>query len=82
MEIIRIIDEPVPFAGDEIQRGINYNSHNFVSWDPEDCPRCMNCDSKPWHKAAYYPCGVSVPRQERKVLADGSEIITILGCEA
>lgn len=82
MEVIGTIEEPVPFAGDEIQRAINYDSHRFESWDPEDCPRCVRCDVKPWYRSADYPCGAEVPRQERTIFADGSEIIKILSCEA
>lgn len=82
MEVIYTIEEPIPFAGDEIQRAANWASHHFASWDPEDCPRCISCDVKPWYVSADYFCGAEIPRRERSVCADGSEIITILGCEA
>lgn len=55
------INEPVPFSGSAEQAIENYNSHVWCMLDEYEC-RCMACDSKPWHKAAFYPCGVEPPR--------------------
>lgn len=60
------INRPVAFKGSEAQKRINYSTHVFVpeSMDP-DCfdYRCAGCDCKPWHAAAYYPCGTEPPRE-------------------
>ena len=50
---------PVPFSGTQEEKDANYGTHYFGGIDS----RCFMCDSKPWHKAADYPCGESVPRQ-------------------
>lgn len=51
---------PVAFSGTEEERQSNRESHNF-SYDCEEV-RCFNCDSRPSHTAADYPCGTKVPR--------------------
>lgn len=57
---------PVPFPGTAEERQANRNTHYFVmSGDPE-APEivCINCDTKPGHEAANYPCGEDPPRME------------------
>lgn len=60
-----IINVPVPFGGTPEEAEANYRTHNFQSWgfgnDFGDT-RCTKCDSKPWHKAADYPCGTEPQR--------------------
>lgn len=60
---------PVPFKGTTTEASANYATHFFMAeGDPEDGnSRCMDCDCKPWHQAALYPCGTTVPRQEVRV---------------
>jgi len=60
-----IINRPIPFNGTEEERRANRLSH-FFSGEPGD-ERCMDCDSRPSHEAANYPCGVSVPRETIEV---------------
>lgn len=58
-----VIDRPVRFSGSEEQRRANYDSHYWIVEDPEEPLRCADCDSKAWHAAASYPCGVEPPRE-------------------
>jgi len=53
---------PKPFDGTDEQARANFSSHHWIEWAEFEVA-CMECDSKPWHKAAYYPCGTHVPRQ-------------------
>jgi len=55
-----MVNLPKPFEGTEEERKANFRSHRFGGEDG----RCFECDSKPWHEAAYYPCGARVPRIE------------------
>jgi hypothetical protein len=59
------INRPIPFSGSEAEKRANYASHMFITWDEET--HCSNCDCKPWHKAAYYPCGTNPPRETVEV---------------
>lgn len=47
---------PTPFDGTPEQIAANRRTHYFAG------ERCMDCDCKPWHTAADYPCGAPVPR--------------------
>jgi hypothetical protein len=59
-----IVNEPVPFDGTEEEKRANFLTHQWWQ-DPHDWNEyCDNCGSKSWHKAAYYPCGTSVPRRD------------------
>ncbi len=56
---------PVPFEGADDQRTANRATHMFIDhWFGEDSveTRCSNCDCRPSHIAADYPCGAEVPR--------------------
>jgi len=53
-----MMNVPVPFPGTEVEKIINYRTHYFGGEDG----RCFDCDSKPWHVAADYPCGEEPPR--------------------
>jgi hypothetical protein len=53
------VDMPKPFDGTEQEAKANFSSHHFVN---NDDPSCLNCDCKPWHITASYPCGVEPPR--------------------
>lgn len=56
------VDAPVPFAGSHKMAKDNFDTHIWQQVD--ECEvRCFHCDSKPWHAAAFYPCGAEVPRQ-------------------
>lgn len=57
------INEPVPFEGTEEQKSANFKTHHFVDCCGDYEYRCSQCDCKPWHKAASYPCGVEPPRR-------------------
>lgn len=50
---------PVPFAGTEEEKAANHRSHQWGGIDG----RCFECDAKPWHEAAFYPCGTTPPRE-------------------
>lgn len=56
------INMPAKFAGSSKQRRENFLTHYFVDWGDE--VRCSECDCKPWHRTASYPCGSNVPRIE------------------
>ena len=45
-------------------------THAFAYGDPDDCPRCMNCDCRDGGRVAIWPCGTDVPRET--VHADGT----------
>lgn len=51
---------PVPFPGTAEEAAANRRTHIFIGIDG----RCMDCDSRPSHKAADYPCGAYVPRMD------------------
>ena len=51
---------PVPFAGTQEESAVNYATHSWSSYGDET--ECDDCLSKPWHVAAKYPCGFSIPR--------------------
>ena len=53
---------PIPFTGTPAEAAANYQSHAWVS-DGDETPVCMSCDSKMWHAAALYPCGIEPPRR-------------------
>jgi hypothetical protein len=55
------INEPIPFKGTEEQKEANFRTHYFGMGADLDS-RCHYCDCKPWHKAAFYPCGEEPPR--------------------
>lgn len=60
-----IVHAPVRFAGSDEERRANQATHRYYySGGPDDADvRCDNCDCRPSHAAASYPCGVSVPRE-------------------
>ena len=60
------INRPIAFAGSEAEKRANRASHNFATfqYSEDDAEtRCYDCDSRPSHYAADYPCGASVPRE-------------------
>lgn len=60
------INRPVAFEGTEEEREANFATHLFFySMDPNEAgdTRCGNCDCRPSHVAASYPCGTTVPRE-------------------
>lgn len=57
---------PVPFEGTQDQKRANFATHRFM-WGDDMGERCLNCDCKPWHKAAEYPCGQEPPRMDVEV---------------
>lgn len=66
---IERINRPVRFPGTPEQAAANYRTHYFITnGDPEDGDyRCMDCDCKPGHVAASYPCGTEPPRETIEV---------------
>jgi hypothetical protein len=61
---------PVPFAGTSEELEANFKSHDF--WGFETGTTCMQCDCKPWHMTAKYPCGSDVPRHTVTEWSDGT----------
>lgn len=57
------VDMPVPFSGTQDQRIANRKTHYWRE-DYGAEVLCFNCEAKPWHVAAEYPCGTSPPRQQ------------------
>lgn len=57
------INEPVPFPGTADEAEANRATHRWDWCDPDT--RCWDCDSRPSHQAANYPCGADVPRRWR-----------------
>lgn len=60
------VNRPVPFQGTDEEKAANRATHNFQGiCEGEEYMdfRCLNCDCKPWHAAADYPCGAVVPRE-------------------
>lgn len=53
------IDRPIRFAGTQAEADANFNTHYFDS----EYGRCYDCDSRPTHAAAEYPCGTEPPRE-------------------
>jgi len=51
---------PIPFAGNDMQRGENLRSHKWGTVDDEG-RECSTCTARDWHQAAYYPCLAEVP---------------------
>ncbi len=59
------LNVPVPFDGTPEQARANRATHHFYTtqYDEDSFEtRCTDCDCKPGHQAANYPCGASVPR--------------------
>lgn len=55
------VDRPVPFSGTREEAVANHQTHNWVF--DGDVLVCLRCDSKSWHEAASYPCGVEPLRE-------------------
>jgi len=55
MKINRVVENPNAKA--------NRATHNFVAWDPDECPRCMDCDVRAGGTASGWPCGEDTPRE-------------------
>lgn len=62
------INVPVPFEGTKEEIMANFKTHNFTWGSDEYDARCSECDCKPAHAAAHYPCGNEPPRMWRYVL--------------
>jgi hypothetical protein len=60
-----IINRPVRFTGSDEEAAANFRTHYWAGNDPD--ARCGECDCKPWHAAARYPCGVEPPRETVEV---------------
>lgn len=50
--------------GSQEEAVANYYTHTWVSFDPDEPPRCMDCDAATYHVAASYPCGFQIPRMD------------------
>jgi len=60
------VTRPVEFSGTEIEKRANRSTHRFLTeqYSEDDFEtRCTECDCKPWHQTANYPCGANVPRE-------------------
>lgn len=57
---------PIRFTGTAEEAAANFATHNFFStgYGDDGDYRCGDCDSRPSHAAARYPCGADVPREE------------------
>jgi hypothetical protein len=60
-----IINTPVPYPGTDEEKTLNRASHVWLSGDSDT--RCINCDCKPWHIHADYPCGDEAPRMDIEI---------------
>lgn len=60
---VPMINVPVPFPGTPEERRANLDSHNWSTLNGEDY-NCLDCDCKPGHVSAGYPCGADVPRHD------------------
>lgn len=58
------VHRPVAFPGTDAEREANHRTHLWTYYDEA---RCSNCDAKPWHVAADYPCGQEPPRETVQV---------------
>jgi len=52
---MRTVTMPAPFKGTVAEANRNFDTHNWGHSDEEIV--CYNCEAKPWHVAASYPCG-------------------------
>ena len=68
------VNEPIPFAGTPEQAEANRLTHHW-SFDG-DALACWNCDAKPWHAAASYPCGQEPERREVTYADDETDAST------
>ena len=55
------LNRPVPFAGTEDEARKNFVSHNWRNVGDGEVV-CIDCEHKPWHVGASYPCGTEAPR--------------------
>lgn len=56
-----MINRPVAFPGTPDEARANRLTHIFDYSDADT--RCLDCDCRPSHVAASYPCGARVPRE-------------------
>ena len=66
-----IVSRPIRFQGTPEQKLANRQTHRFHTeqFDEDDFEtRCTECDCKPWHAAADYPCGTEPPREVIEVI--------------
>ena len=56
-----MISVPKPFEGSANEKFENRRTHHFVICYGGEV-RCSQCDCRPSHEAANYPCGVIPPR--------------------
>lgn len=68
--VVSRINLPLPFGGTEEERRVNYDTHRFYEFHGEI--RCDECDCRPGHRAASYPCGYRVPRYTVVRYSDGT----------
>lgn len=57
-----IINMPVRFEGTREEIAAHEATHSFWSADPEEVPRCLDCDCRWGGRIASWPCGTRVPR--------------------
>jgi hypothetical protein len=57
---------PVRFQGTDAEARANYATHVFI-YDEDGDTRCADCDARPTHAAASYPCGTRVPSETVEV---------------
>ena len=65
---MRTITMPAPFTGTVTEANRNFDTHNWGHLDEEIV--CYNCEAKPWHVAASYPCGQEPPRVSLHVVEE------------
>lgn len=54
--------------------GTDFTNSHAWSWeaDPEETPRCYDCDAHMGGTSARWACGVRIPRVQRVFYSDGS----------
>jgi hypothetical protein len=57
-----LYNKPITFEGTDEQAEINRRTHNFITFDSLNY-NCADCDCKPYHAAAKYPCGQEPERE-------------------
>lgn len=60
---MRPIDMPARFPGSREERLANFHSHDWWQCDENEY-RCGRCDCRPGHRAADWPCGADIPREQ------------------
>lgn len=69
-----IVNRPVPFDGTDDEARFNISQHRWADFGSDII--CADCQSKPWHASARYPCGTIPPRQDVEYPGTVLDLIT------